>query len=168
MYQVIEYQHHKPGKGGAMVRTKIKNLRTGTIVDRAFRPEEKFPLAEIDERKMQFLYSQEDLYHFMDTVNFDQISLKAEQLGSAVQYLTDGAIITIQFHQEEPVEVVIPNFMELKVRQTDPGVRGDTASGGSKPATLETGMVVQVPFFIEPDDLIRVDTRTGSYVERAG
>ena len=167
VYQVVEYQHHKPGKGGAIVRTKLKNLKTGAVLDRTFRPEEKIPLAEIEERKMQFLYRQEELFYFMDTSNYDQISLRADQLRSATNYLKEGETISIQFHNEEPVDVVLPIFVPLKVASTDPGVRGDTASGGSKPATLETGMVVQVPLFIEVGDVVRVDSRTGTYVERA-
>lgn len=166
VYQVLEYQHHKPGKGSAMVRTKLKNLRTGSTVDRTFRPEEKIALAEIEERSMQFLYRQEDLFHFMDTSTYEQISLNSSQLGNAIHYVKEGAAINIQFHGEEPVEVVLPIFVELKVTKTDPGVRGDTASGGSKPATLETGRVIQVPLFINEGDVVKVDTRTGAYVER--
>ena len=166
VYQVVEYQHHKPGKGGAIVRTKLKNLKTGAVLDRAFRPEEKIPLAEIEERKMQFLYRQEEMFYFMDTSNYEQISLRADQLGSATNYLKEGDTISIQFHNEEPVDVVLSTFVPLKVTMTDPGVRGDTASGGSKPATLETGIVVQVPLCIGVGDVVRVDTRTGTYVER--
>jgi elongation factor P len=166
VYQVIEYQHHKPGKGGAMVRTKLKNLKTGATVDRTFRPEEKFPLAEIEERKLQFLYRQGEAFHFMDTSNYEQLSLPSSQLGSAPNYLKEGAIISIQFHHQEPVEVLLPIFVELQVTKSDPGIRGDTASGGSKPATLETGMVIQVPLFIEEGDIVKVDARTGSYSER--
>jgi elongation factor P len=166
VYQVIEYQHHKPGKGGAMVRTKLKNLKTGATVDRTFRPEEKFPLAEIEERKLQFLYRQGEAFHFMDASNYEQLSLPSSQLGSAPNYLTEGAFISIQFHHQEPVEVLLPIFVELQVTNSDPGIRGDTASGGSKPATLETGMVIQVPLFIEEGDILKVDTRTGSYSER--
>lgn len=166
VYQVIEYQHHKPGKGGAMVRTKLKNLKTGATVDRTFRPEEKFPLAEIEERKLQFLYRQGEAFHFMDTSNYEQLSLPSSQLGSAPNYLKEGAIISIQFHHQEPVEVLLPIFVELQVTKSDPGIRGDTASGGSKPATLETGMVIQVPLFIEEGDIVKVDTRTSSYSER--
>ena len=166
VFQVMEYQHHKPGKGGAMVRTRLKNLRTGAIVDKTFRPEEKLPLAEMEDRKMQFLYRQDDLFHFMDTSSYEQLSLRSSYLGGATDYLKEGMVITIQFHGEEPVEVVLPIFVVLEVVKTDPGIRGDTASGGSKPATLETGMVVQVPLFINEKDTIKVDTRTGSYVER--
>ena len=166
VYQVVEYQHHKPGKGGAIVRIKLKNLKTGSVVDRTLRPEEKVPLAEIEERKMQFLYRQEEMFHFMDTSNYEQISLRSNQLGSATNYLKEGDTISIQFHDEEPVDVVLPIFVELKVTKTDPGVRGDTASGGSKPAMMETGMVIQVPLFIDVGDKLRVDTRSGTYVER--
>jgi elongation factor P len=166
VYQVVEYQHHKPGKGGAIVRIKVKNLKTGAVVDRTFRPEEKVPLAEIEERKMQFLYRQEEMFHFMDTSNYEQISLRSDQLGSTTNYLKEGDTISIQFHAEEPVDVVLPIFAELKVTKTDPGIRGDTASGGSKPAMMETGMVIQVPLFIDVGDVVRVDTRSGTYVER--
>jgi len=149
-----------------MVRTKLRNLKTGATVDRTFRPEEKFPLAEIEERKLQFLYRQGEAFHFMDTSNYEQLSLPSSQLGSAPNYLKEGAIISIQFHHQEPVEVLLPIFVELQVTKSDPGIRGDTASGGSKPATLETGMVIQVPLFIEEGDIVKVDTRTGSYSER--
>jgi len=166
VYQVVEYQHHKPGKGGAIVRTKLKNLKTGAVLDRTFRPEEKILLAEIEERKMQFLYRQEEMFYFMDTSSYEQISLRTGQLGSVPNYLREEETISIQFHNGEPVDVLLPTFVQLKVRMTDPGVRGDTASGGSKPATLETGMVIQVPLFINVGDVVRVDTRTGAYVER--
>ena len=167
LYQVLEYQHHKPGKGGAMVRTKLRNLKTGATIDRTFRPEEKIALAQIEEKRMQYLYHQDDEYHFMDISNYEQISLSRHHLDEAVNYLKEGEVITIQFHEGEPVGVVLPIFVELKVIQTEPGVRGDTASGGSKPATLETGLILQVPLFVNEGEVVRVDTRTGTYVERA-
>jgi len=166
-YVVTEYQHHKPGKGGAIIRTKVKNLRTGAQVDRNFRSGEKVPLARIDEKKVQFLYRQGPEFHFMDMDNYEQFFLKEDALGTASRYLKEGLEVTLLFHQGEAIGVDLPTFVVLQVVATDPGVRGDTASGGSKPATLESGAVVQVPLFIEVGTMIRVDTRTGSYIERA-
>jgi len=166
-YVVTEYQHHKPGKGGAIVRTKVKNLRTGALVDRNFRPGEKIPLARIDEKKVQFLYRQGADIHFMDLESYEQFFLKEETLGAASRFLREGLEVTLLFHQGNAIGVDLPTFVVLEVIATDPGVKGDTASGGSKPATLESGAVVQVPLFIEVGTRIRVDTRTGAYIERA-
>jgi elongation factor P len=166
-YVVLDYQWVKPGKGGAFMRTKLKNMKTGAIIDRTFRTEEKIPRAEIEERKVQFLYRREDVYHFMDTASFEQFSMVEKQLGAVSGFLAEGLVISILFFKGEPVEVVLPTFVDLTVAETEPGVRGDTATGGSKPAKLETGAVIQVPLFINAGDRVRVDTRTGSYVERA-
>jgi elongation factor P len=166
-YVVTDYHWVKPGKGGAFMRTKLKNMKTGAIIDRTFRTDEKIPRAEVEERKLQFLYRADDAFHFMDTASFDQFSMSARQLGGAAGFLKEGLIISILFHQAEPVDVVLPTFVELRVVETEPGLRGDTVSGASKPATLETGAVIQVPLFINVSDLLRVDTRTGAYVERA-
>jgi elongation factor P len=166
-YVVTDYQWVKPGKGGAFMRTKLKNMKTGAIIDRTFRTDEKIPRADVEERKVQFLYRVDDTYHFMDTGNFDQFSMSEKQLGDASGFLKEGLVISILFHQGEPVGVMLPTFVELKVIETEPGLRGDTVSGGSKPAKLETGAVIQVPLFIDVGDLLRVDTRTGAYVERA-
>ncbi|MGH7407352.1 MAG: elongation factor P [Candidatus Methylomirabilales bacterium] len=166
-YVVTEYQHHKPGKGGAIVRTKVKNLRTGALVDRNFRPGEKLPLARIDEKKVQFLYRQGAEFHFMDLKTYEQFFLKEDALGVASRFLKEGLEVSLLFHQGEAIGMDLPTFVVLEVVATDPGVKGDTASGGSKPATLESGTVVQVPLFIEVGTRVRVDTRTGGYIERA-
>lgn len=166
-YVVTDYQWVKPGKGGAFMRTKLKNMKTGAISDRTFRTDEKLPKAEVEDRKVQFLYHDGDVYHFMDTQSFDQFTIGEKELGGATGFLKDGMVISVLFYRDEPVDVVLPTFVELRVVETDPGFRGDTASGGSKPATLETNAVIQVPLFINVGDLLRVDTRSGTYVERA-
>jgi len=167
LYVVVDYQWVKPGKGGAFMRTKLKNMKTGAIIERTFRTDEKLQRAEVEERKVQFLYRAEDAYHFMDTESFDQFTLGEKQLGEASGFLKEGLVLSILFHRGEPAGVVLPTFVELTVVETEPGVRGDTATGGSKPAKLETGAVIQVPLFINIGDLLRVDTRSGAYVERA-
>jgi elongation factor P len=164
---VVDYQWVKPGKGGAFNRTKMKNMRTGSIVERTFRTEEKVERAVLEERKAQFLYRSDDEFHFMDTGTYEQFFLTEKQMGDAPNYLKEEMVVTIISHRDEPLSVETPIFVELAVAETDPGVRGDTASGGSKPATLETGAVIQVPLFINVGDRLRVDTRTGSYIERA-
>ena len=166
-YVVTDYQWVKPGKGGAFMRTKLKNMKTGAISDRTFRTDEKLSKAEVEDRKVQFLYQDGDVYHFMDTQSFDQFTMGEKELGGATGFLKDGMVISVLFYRDEPVDVVLPTFVELRVVETDPGFRGDTASGGSKPATLETNAVIQVPLFINVGDLLRVDTRSGTYVERA-
>lgn len=166
-YIVTDYQWVKPGKGGAFMRTKLRNLRTGAIVDRTFRTEEKLPLAQVEERKVQYLYRDGDQFYFMDTGTYEQFFLREGQLGGVRGFLREELVLTILFHREEPVGVEVPTFVELAVAETDPGVRGDTASGGSKPARLESGAVIQVPLFVNVGDRVRVDTRTATYVERA-
>ncbi len=164
---VTDFQWVKPGKGGAFMRTKLKNMKTGAIIDRTFRTEEKLPKAEVEDRKVQFLYHDGDVYHFMDTESFDQFTMDEKQLGETSGFLKEEMIISVMSHRGEPIGVVLPTFVELRVTETEPGFRGDTTSGGSKPATLETGATIQVPLFINIGDLLRVDTRTGAYVERA-
>ncbi|HSB72736.1 MAG TPA: elongation factor P [Candidatus Methylomirabilis sp.] len=166
-YVVTDYQWVKPGKGGAFNRTKLKNMRTGSIVERTFRTEEKVEQAVLEERRAQFMYRSDDEFHFMDTETYEQFFLSEAQLGDAQHYLKEEMVVTIVSHREKPLTVEVPIFVELAVAETDPGVRGDTASGGSKPATLETGAVIQVPLFINVGDRLRVDTRTGTYIERA-
>jgi len=166
-YVVTDFQWVKPGKGGAFMRTKLKNMKTGAIIDRTFRTEEKLERAEVEERKVQFLYRTEDAYHFMDTESFEQFTFEEKQIGEASGLLKEELVISVLFHRGGPVGVVLPTFVELKVVETEPGFRGDTTSGGSKPAKLETGAVIQVPLFINIGDLLRVDTRSGTYVERA-
>lgn len=167
VYSVVEFLHVKPGKGSAFVRTKLKNVKTGQVFERTFRAGEKVNRAIVETKEMQYLYSTGDDYVFMDTQTYDQLTLTSEQLGSAPGYLKENMSILIQFYQGEPIGVELPTFVELEVTHTEPGFKGDTATGGSKPATTETGLVVQVPLFINTGDVIRVDTRTGEYLSRA-
>jgi len=166
IFQIIEFQHVKPGKGGAFVRTRLRNIRTGAVVDKTFRAGERMEQAPIERRAMQFLYRAGDDFVFMDQETFDQISLPAERVGEGVTYLKPDAEVLVMMFGEEILGVELPHTVELRVTQTDPGLRGDTATGGSKPATLETGAVANVPLFINEGDLIRVDTRSGRYLER--
>ncbi len=165
-YVIVDFQHVKPGKGGAFVRTKIKNLISGRVLDQTFRSGEKVERPDLAEKDMQYLYQEEDRYCFMDNENYEQIFLTADQLGDGKDFLQDNLNVKVLVFKAAPIAVEIPTFVELEVTHTEPGVRGDTASGGSKPATLETGAVIQVPLFIEEGDRIKVDTRTASYVER--
>lgn len=167
VYQVIEFQHVKPGKGAAFVRSKLRNVRTGAVVEKTFNAGEKIPKARIERREVQYLYSDGKDYNFMDMESYDQIAMSADQLGDAVKYLKENMIINVLTFQEKSIGVDLPNFVELEVVETSPGIKGDTASGGSKPATLETGAVVQVPFFINIGDKLQIDTRTGNYIKRA-
>ena len=166
IYQIVEFQHVKPGKGGAFVRTRLKNLRTGSTLERTFRAGEKMEQAVLDRSKMSFLYNQGDEYVFMDMESYDQVSIPAPAIGSGVKYLKDNTEVEVCRHNDRIIGVELPFFMELEVTDTDPGLRGDTASGGSKPATVETGATVNVPLFINVGDKIRVDTRTDAYLER--
>jgi elongation factor P len=166
-YSIVDFQHVKPGKGGAFVRTKLKHLRLGTVVDRTFRSGEKFELVDFEQKPMQFLY-RDDQFHFMSLENYEQIALSPQELGDAASYLKENMEVELLYINGAPVGVELPTFAELRVVKTDPGIRGDTASGGSKPATLETGAVVSVPLFINEGDVLKVDTRTGDYIERAG
>ena len=165
---IVDFLHVKPGKGGAFVRTKLKNLITGNVIDRTFRSGEKVDIPDLQEKTMQYLYHAEDEFYFMDQETYEQISLSVDQLGENKGFLQEGITIDILFHNDKPIGVELPIFVELPVSKTDPGLKGDTASGGSKPATLETGTVVQVPLFIEEGDVVKIDTRTGEYIERVG
>jgi len=165
-FEIIDFQHVKMGRGGAIVRTKLKSLRTGSVLEDTFRSGEKFESPHLDERSMQYLYAEGDHHYFMDTETFEQIPLSASQLGDTKKFLKENTVVKILKYREEPLTVEVPTFVELVVAQTDPGFKGDTASGGSKPATLETGAVVRVPFHINTGDVIRVDTRTSEYIER--
>lgn len=167
VFQVIEFQHVKPGKGAAFVRSKLRNVRTGAVVEKTFNAGEKIPKARIERREVQFLYSDGKDYNFMDMESYDQIAMTAEQLGDAVKYLKENMVIQVLTFQEKSIGVDLPNFVELEVIETSPGIKGDTASGGGKPATMETGAVVQVPFFINIGDKLQIDTRTGNYIKRA-
>ncbi|MGI9860029.1 elongation factor P [Moorella naiadis] len=167
VYTVVEFMHVKPGKGSAFVRTKLKNRRTGAVIERTFRAGEKVNRAIVERREMQYLYNDGDNYYFMDTETFEQISLRKEQLDDAVKYLKDNMNIFVLTHNGETIGIELPNSVELKVVETEPGIKGDTATGGTKNAVLETGAVIQVPLFIETGDVLRIDTRTGEYIERA-
>jgi elongation factor P len=164
-YSIVDFQHVKPGKGGAFVRTKLKHMKLGRVIDNTFRAGEKVELVDFDEKRMQYLYKDER-YHFMDLETYDQISLSAAEVGDARDFLKENTEVEILFIDGSPVSVELPNFIELQVTKTDPGIRGDTASGGSKPATLETGAVVQVPLFLNEGDVVKVDTRSGEYLGR--
>jgi elongation factor P len=166
IYTIIEFMHVKPGKGGAFVRTKLKNVRTGAVLDKTFRAGERMEQAFLERKPMQFLYNQDDDYYLMDMDTYDQIMVRREQFGEGIKYLKENMEVTVLMHEGRVVGVEMPWFVELQVVETDPGVRGDTASGGSKPATLETGAVVRVPFHINVGDIIKVDTRTDQYLER--
>ena len=166
VWQVVEFQHVKPGKGAAFVRSKLKNVRTGAVVERTFRAGEKIPRARVDRREMQYLYNDGENYVVMDNENYEQLSLTADQIGDAVKYLKENMNLYVVMFQGQVIGVELPNQVELVVVETEPGIKGDTASGGSKPAKLETGAVVQVPFFINVGDTLRIDTRTGEYIER--
>jgi elongation factor P len=167
IFSVIEFQHVKPGKGAAFVRSKLRNLRSGAIQERTFRAGEKVGTAHIDNRKMQYLYSSGSTYTFMDTETFEQIDLDAEQIKEQLNFLKENMEVNMQSYNGETIGVVLPNTVVLEVSDTEPGIKGDTASGGSKPATLETGYVVQVPFFVNKGDKLVIDTRSGEYVSRA-
>jgi elongation factor P len=166
-YSVIDFTHVKPGKGGAFVRTKMKNLITGLVREETFRSGEKFPDPGLEYKEMQYLYQNENTYHFMDNRTYDQIELNKKQIQDILEYLKEEVIYTLLYFNDAPITVTPPLFLELKVVETPPGVRGDTAQGAAyKPATLETGLVVQVPLFVNEDDVIKIDTRTGEYIER--
>jgi len=167
IWSVVEFLHVKPGKGSAFVRTKLKNVETGNVVEKTFRAGEKFARAILDRRDMQFLYKSEDEYVFMDNESFEQANLTKQQIGDGVKYLKEGMNISILKHGDRIVGIDIPNFVELEVVDTPPGEKGNTATGGTKPATLETGATVNVPFFVNNGDKIRVDTRNNSYLDRA-
>jgi elongation factor P len=166
-YYIVEFQHVKPGKGGAFVRTKLKGYKTGNVIDRTFRSGEKFEEPNLEECDMQFLYNAGEEYAFMDISSFEQFTYLKNQLGENVDLLKENTVVKILLYHDEPIAVELPVFMELKVVETDPGIRGDTASGGTKLATVETGASVKVPLYLESGEVIKIDTRTRTYVERA-
>ena len=166
IYSIVEFQHVKPGKGGAFVRTKLKNLRTGSNVEKTFRAGERMEQAILERKAMQYLYSTDGEYFLMDMDTFEQISVPQAKIGGQAKYLRENMDVQVVLHRDSVVDVNVPDFVELAVVETDPGVRGDTASGGSKPATVEGGGVVQVPFFVNIGDKIRIDTRSDQYLER--
>lgn len=167
VWVIIDFQHVKPGKGQAFVRTKLKNVITGKTLDKTFSPEEKFPRAMIERKSMQYLYTDGEFYYFMDPETGDQLTLTLDQCEEALQYIKEEMVVTIMSFKGNVFTVEAPNFVVLEVTDTEPGVRGDTATSGSKPATMETGLKVMVPLFVNIGDSIRIDTRTDEYMERA-
>lgn len=166
-YAVVDFQHVKPGKGGAFVRTKLKNMLTGLIREETFRSGEKFPTPDLEYRNMQYLYREDDLFNFMDQENYEQVTLNKSQIIDVLNYLKEQIVYNMLYFDGRPISVNPPMFIELEVKDTPPGVKGDTAQGGgNKPATLETGMVIQVPLFVDIGDMLKIDTRDGKYIER--
>lgn len=166
IYQIIEFQHVKPGKGAAFVRTKLKNIKSGGVVEKTFRPTEKCPQARIDRAKKQYLYNDGDLYYFMDVETYDQVALAADAIGDALKFVKENEEVTMCSHNGNVFAVEPPMFVELAITDTEPGFKGDTATGATKPAVVETGATVYVPLFVEQGDVIKIDTRTGEYLSR--
>ncbi|MCI8550209.1 MAG: elongation factor P [Lachnospiraceae bacterium] len=167
VFQIIEFQHVKPGKGAAFVRTKLKNIKSGGVVEKTFRPTEKFENAHIDRVDMQYLYSDGDLFYFMDVNTYDQVPLNREMVGDALKFVKENEMVKICSHKGQVFSIEPPLFVELEITETEPGFKGDTATGATKPATVETGAVVYVPLFVDQGDKIKIDTRTGEYLSRA-
>jgi elongation factor P len=165
-YVIVDFQHVKPGKGGAFVRTRLKSLATGNVIDQTFRSGDRVDKPDLEEREMQFLYEMGGEYHVMDTQTFEQLFLTADQMGESKDFLKENLVIKALFYNKRPLGIEVPMFVELKVVQSEPGVKGDTASGSTKPATLESGAIIQVPLFVEEGDMIRVDTRSREYITR--
>lgn len=166
VFQIIEFQHVKPGKGAAFVRTKLKNIKSGGVVEKTFRPTEKCPQARIDRKEMQYLYSDGDMFNFMDVETYDQISLTKDEIGDSLKFVKENEMVKICSHKGNVFAVEPPLFVELAIIETEPGFKGDTAQGATKPATVETGAVVYVPLFVEMGDVLKIDTRTGEYLSR--
>ena len=166
LWKIVEFQHVKPGKGAAFVRTKLKNIKTGQVVEETFRAGEKIEIVRVEARNYSYLYSENSNYVFMDEETFEQVNLSKSQVEDVLDFLLENTIATIAFNGDEPIEVRIPQHMNMTVKDTDPGERGNTAQGGSKPATLETDLTIQVPLFVQVGDVIRVDTKDKRYIER--
>ena len=166
VFQIIEFQHVKPGKGAAFVRTKLKNIKSGGVVEKTFRPTEKCPQARIDRKEMQYLYSDGDMFNFMDVETYDQISLTKDEIGDSLKFVKENEMVKMLSHNGSVFAIEPPLFVELEVTETEPGFKGDTATGASKPATVETGATVSVPLFVEIGDKIKIDTRTSEYLSR--
>ncbi|MBE5894441.1 MAG: elongation factor P [Lachnospiraceae bacterium] len=166
VFQIIEFQHVKPGKGAAFVRTKLKNIKSGGVVEKTFRPTEKCPQARIDRKEMQYLYADGDLYNFMDTENYDQVALNKETIGDALKFVKENEMVKVCSHNGSVFAIEPPLFVELEITNTEPGFKGDTATGATKPAIVETGAQVMVPLFVEQGEKIKIDTRTGEYLSR--
>ena len=167
IYQILEFQHVKPGKGAAFVRTKLKNIISGGVVEKTFRPTEKFPKAHIDRKDMQYLYRDGDLFNFMDVETYDQIALNEDVVGDSLKFVKENEVVKICSHNGNVFSVEPPLFVELAITETEPGFKGNTAQGATKPAIVETGAQVAVPLFVEQDEMIKIDTRTGEYLSRA-
>ena len=167
IYQILEFQHVKPGKGAAFVRTKLKNIISGGAVEKTFRPTEKFPKAHIERKDMQYLYNDGDLYNFMDTESYEQIAINKEVVGDSLEFVKEEEMVKINSYNGNVFAIEPPLFVELVITETEPGFKGDTATGASKPATVETGAQVMVPLFVNEGDKLKIDTRTGEYLERA-
>lgn len=166
VWVIVDFQHVKPGKGAAFVRTKIKNVITGGTVEKTFNPTDKYPKAQIEQKDMQYLYNDGELYYFMDNESFEQLPLNKDQVENALPYIKENMNVNIKFFKGAAFSVEPPNFVEMVVTETDPGFKGDTATGGTKPAIIETGAKINVPLFVEEGQTIRIDTRTGEYMER--
>ena len=164
--QIIEFQHVKPGKGAAFVRTKLRNVITGAVVEKTFNPTDKYPLAHVERKDMQYLYTDGELYYFMDMESYEQLPIDSEKLGDAFKFVKEEMMCKVVSYKENVIAVEPPMFVELEVTETEPGFKGDTATGASKPATLETGAQIKVPLFINIGDVLKIDTRTGEYIER--
>ncbi|MCL2717517.1 MAG: elongation factor P [Lachnospiraceae bacterium] len=167
VYQIIDFQHVKPGKGAAFVRTKLKNIINGGVVEKTFRPTEKYPQARIDRKDMQYLYNDGELYHFMDVASYDQISLNEESIGNALKFVKENEMVKVCSHNGNVFAIDPPLSVELTIIETEPGFKGDTATGATKPCVVETGATVYVPLFVEQGDVIKIDTRSGDYLGRA-
>ena len=166
IFQIIEFQHVKPGKGAAFVRTKLKNIKSGGVVEKAFRPTEKCPTARIDRKDMQYLYNDGDLFYFMDNESYEQIAIAKDAIGDALKFVKENEMCKVCSHNGNVFAVEAPLFVELMITETEPGFKGDTATGATKPATVETGATVQVPLFVDQGETIKIDTRTGEYLSR--
>ena len=167
VWTIVDFQHVKPGKGAAFVRTRIKDIMTGAVLERTFNPTDKMPKAHIDTKEMQYLYSDGDLYYFMDIETFEQLPMTKDTVEDAIPFVKENTNVTVRFFKGKPFSVEAPNFVELQVTDTEPGFRGDTATGTTKAATVETGYTLNVPLFVEIGDMLRIDTRTGEYMSRA-
>ena len=167
LFSIVEFQHVKPGKGVAFVRTKLKNLRSGSVIERTFRSGDKVDGVRVEKREMQYLYAEGDLFHFMDNESYEQLAVERELIGTTAELLKESDHAFVLMAENKPIGVELPNFVQLEVVHTEPGVKGDTATGAVKPATLETGAIVNVPLFVNQGDVLKVDTRSGEYVERS-
>ncbi len=166
-YVILEFQHVKPGKGAAFVRTKIKNLKTGAVLEKTFRPTEKMPRAHIERQDMEYLYNDGDLFHFMNSASYEQIAINADEVGDALKFVKENEVVKILSYDGQVFGIEPPLFVELKITETEPGFAGNTAQGATKPAVLETGAQIQVPLFINQDEVVKIDTRTGEYLGRS-